>query len=166
MMVSVQCSFAEMVPVKEIKPHKKNRNKHPKNQIDRLAKLIAAHGFRHPIIVSRQSGMVVAGHGRLAAAKKLGMESVPVDFQGFKTIEEEYAFLQSDNAIALWAELDLSGINDDLADLGPDFDIDLLGIESFTVTPEEKETKAESKGESIVQCPNCGEQFQASANKV
>jgi DNA modification methylase len=46
-------------------------------------------------------------------------------------------FLQSDNAIAMWAELDLKEINFDLSELGP-FDIDLLGIKDFTVTPEEK----------------------------
>src|ERR1035437_2514888 len=51
---------------------------------------------------------------------------------------QEYADVQADNAIASWAELDLSGINADIADLGPDFDIDVLGLKDFTLDVAEK----------------------------
>ena len=91
------------------------------------------YGWRHPIIVSNQSGLIVAGHGRLEAAKKLGREKVPVHFQEFQSEEEELGFLTSDNAIASWAELDLGTINAFVPDLGPDFDLDLLGIKDFTL---------------------------------
>lgn len=129
----IRCEHKTILPIKELKPHPKNRNKHPEEQIARLARVIEYQGWRHPIIISNLSGFIVAGHGRLAAAKKLGLKEVPVDYQDFESEEQEYAFLQSDNAIALWAELDLSGINADLGDLGPDFDIDLLGIKNFTL---------------------------------
>lgn len=138
-MIQIHSKFDEMVPIKQLKPHPKNRNKHPADQIDRLVKLYEYQGVRHPIIVSNLSGHIVAGHGRLAAAKKLKMETFPVVYQDFVSEEQEYAFIQSDNAVALWAELDFSAINVDITDLGPDFDVDLLGIKNFTVEVADKE---------------------------
>ena len=56
-------------------------------------------------------------------------------YQDFENEAQEYAYLTSDNAIASWSELDLSAVNDEMLDLGPDFDIDLLGIKNFTIEP-------------------------------
>jgi DNA modification methylase len=134
----INCSHAEVLPLHKIIPNPKNPNKHPPEQIERLAKLIDYQGQRHPIIVSRRSGFVVVGHGRLEAIKKLGWESAAVDFQDFADEAQEYAFVTSDNAIAEWAELDLAAINTEMLDLGPDFDIDLLGIKDFVIEPVEK----------------------------
>ncbi len=136
--ITLACEFTEMIDVNSLSPHPKNRNHHGNEQIERLGKLIRFHGFRHPIIVSKLSGHVVAGHGRLEAAKHIGLSKVPVDYQDFQNEEAEYAFLVSDNAIASWAVLDLGGINSDIGDLGPDFDIDLLGIKDFVLEPAEK----------------------------
>lgn len=133
--VKVRCLFDKMVPVSELKPHALNRNDHPDSQIDQLAKIIQFQGWRHPIIVSKLTGFIVAGHGRLAAAKRLNLTEVPVSFQEFNDSDQEYIFLQSDNAIALQAELDLSQIQLDLKDIGP-FDIDLLGIKDFKFDPD------------------------------
>lgn len=126
-----------IVPISSIKVNSKNRNKHPKEQIDRLAEIMKYQGFRNPLVVSSRSGMLVAGHGRLMAAKKIGMKEVPVIIQYFDSDEQEYAYHVSDNAIASWAELDLSGINFDVPDLGPEFDIDMLGIKDFVLEPSE-----------------------------
>lgn len=128
----------EWVAPSELKPHPKNPNKHSKEQIERLAQLIKYQGWRLPIIVSVQSGCIVSGHGRLEAAKKLKLALVPVTYQDFLDDSQEYAFLVSDNAIASWAELDLSSINSDIGDLGPGFDIDLLGINNFTIEVADK----------------------------
>lgn len=122
-------------PIESLKPHPKNRNTHPADQIERLAKIIGYQGWRHPIIVSKQSGFIVAGHGRLMAAKVLNLPIVPVHYQDFVDADQEYAFLVSDNAIALWAELDLSGIHKDLPELGLG-DLDLLGIQGFELEPD------------------------------
>jgi DNA modification methylase len=136
--MKINCSHAEVLPLHKIIPNPKNPNKHPPEQIERLAKLIDYQGQRHPIIVSRRSGFVVVGHGRLEAIRKLGWESAAVDFQDFADEAQEYAFVTSDNAIAEWAELDLAAINTEMLDLGPDFDIDLLGIKDFVIEPVEK----------------------------
>jgi len=130
--MQIHCKFDELKSLDDLQEHPKNRNKHSKEQIERLAKLYNYQGIRHPIIVSKKSGFIVAGHGRKAAAKILDLKEFPVVYQDFENDDQEYAFIQSDNAIALWAELDLSGINADIPELGDDFSIDLLGIKKFT----------------------------------
>jgi hypothetical protein len=128
-----------------LKPNPLNRNSHPKDQVERLAKILEYQGWRYPIKVSKRSGLITSGHGRLEAAKLLKWKEVPVSFQDYDSEEQEYADTISDNSIASWSELDLSGINSDLTDLGPDFDIDLLGIKDFGVDPAEKTEEIEKE---------------------
>jgi len=145
----------EYVDTKSLKENPKNRNKHSKYQIKRLSEIVNYQGFRVPIIVSRQSGFIVAGHGRLESAKKNKLEKVPVIYQDFENEEQEYAFQVSDNAISSWAELDLSGINDDVPSLGPDFNIDMLGIKDFQIDVSDKIN--ESNNDILEnKCPKCG----------
>lgn len=138
-MIEIKCSYAQMVDITDMLPHPKNPNKHSKEQIDRLVKVMQFQGVRHPIVVSKLSGHVVAGHGRLQAFKKLKMTQVPVDFQDFDNEDQEYAFIVSDNALQQeWAELDLSSINANMGDLGPDFDLELLGMKDLKIDVSEK----------------------------
>lgn len=146
----IHCKYDELVNPKKLKNHPQNRNKHGQDQIERLAKLYEYHGIRHPIVVSRQSGYIVAGHGRKLAAIRAGLKEVPIVFQDFSDNSSEYAFLQSDNAIGAWSALDLGEISADLENLGPDFDIDMLGIKNFFVEPADKPKKERL-------CPHCGE---------
>lgn len=126
------------VEIKKLKPHPKNPNKHSKEQIERLAEIINYQGFRSPIVVSNRSGLIVAGHGRVEAAVKNNLTKVPVSYQDFTDDEQEYAHMTADNAIADWATLDLSMINKDIIELGPDFNIDMLGIKDFALDPGDK----------------------------
>ena len=136
--MQVHCLHDAIVPLKELKPHPKNANKHPDDQIERLSKILSYQGWRYPIKVSKRSGFVTSGHGRIAAAKLNGWLNAPVNFQEYQSEEQEIADVHSDNAIASWAELDLANINTQVTDLGPDFDIDLLGIKDFTLDVSEK----------------------------
>ena len=133
----VRCAFDKLVDLDELIAHPKNRNKHPDDQIKRLAEILKYQGWRYPVKVSNRSERVTSGHGRILAAKLAGWKQVPVNYQDYDSDEQEYADVQADNAIASWAELDLSGINSDIGDLGPDFDIDLLGIKDFVLEPAE-----------------------------
>ncbi len=136
--------YDAMAKLSTLKASKHQRNKHPQEQIERLAKIMLTHGVRHPISVSKLSGEVCFGHGRWAAAKLNGWKTFPVVYQDFKDDQEEYACVQSDNGIALWAELDLTAINSDLLNLGPEFDLDLLGIKGLEVQPpEDADSEAE-----------------------
>jgi len=135
-MIKIDCAFDELVPIEKLVPHPRNNNRHSIEQIEALSKLIKAHGFRHALVVSNRSGFIVAGHGRLEAARKLGIEKLPVDFQDFSSEAEEYQCLTADNEIARWAELDYQNIYDTLKEL-PDVDVSLLGIEDFKLPEEE-----------------------------
>lgn len=129
--IKIQCAYDKLVPTYDLKVHPKNRNKHPDSQIGRLSQIIEYQGFRIPIKVSNLSGFVTSGHGRLLAAIKLQMTEVPVDFQDYESEAQEYADIQADNAIALWAELDPIGIKDDILQSNFELDTDLLGIKYF-----------------------------------
>lgn len=106
--IEVWCSFEKLVPVEEINPNPRNPNMHPQRQIELLAKNIQHFGWRHPITVSKLSGFIVAGHGRLMAAKQLGLKIVPVDVQDFADENEELAVLVADNRLAELSTLDLN----------------------------------------------------------
>ncbi len=136
--MKVRCLYDELAPIDGLTPHPKNRNKHPDDQIKRLAEILKYQGWRYPIKVSKQTGLITSGHGRLLAARLNGWDKVPINKQDYENEDQEYADVQADNAIASWAELDLAGINLDLADLGPDFDLDLLGIKDFELEPADK----------------------------
>lgn len=66
--IPVFCSYDELLETEKIVGNPRNPNEHPKGQIDMLARIIKATGWRNNITISRQSGFVVKGHGRLAAA--------------------------------------------------------------------------------------------------
>lgn len=159
--MEIYCKYDELVDPKKLKDNPKNRNKHGSDQIERLAKLYKSNGVRHPIIVSKLTGLIVAGHGRKLAAIRAGIKEFPVVYQDFVSVESEYTFLISDNAISLWSDLDLSAVNLDLQDLGPDFDIDNLGIKNFTLDIAEQEfDPGSNEGEKKHKvCPHCGEEL-------
>jgi|SRR5665213_1106919 len=158
--MKIHCKYDALVDPKSLKNHPKNHNLHSSDQIERLGKLYEFHGIRHPIIVSKLSGYIVAGHGRKETALKKGMKQFPVVYQEFADKDAEYAFLQADNAIALWAELDLNAIRLDLPELADDFNLDYLGIKSFAIdqnTDEEiKEKEVDETLEVSRECPSCG----------
>lgn len=137
--MNIQSKEIKLVPVTDIKPHPRNANKHSKDQIERLAKIIEYSGFRQPLVVSNLSGLLISGHGRLEAAVQLGMNEVPVIFEDFENEDMELQHLTADNATASWAELDLSIVNQLVPELGPDFDLDMLGIKDFVLEPADKE---------------------------
>jgi hypothetical protein len=67
----------EYISIDKIKPYKNNAKKHPKEQVDNIAKSIEVYGFRQPIVVDKD-GVIIIGHGRYLAAKQLGKTEVPV----------------------------------------------------------------------------------------
>lgn len=132
-MIKIRAEEIKMVPISEIKLDPKNRNKHPKEQIERLADIITYQGFRDPITVSNLTGYCKSGEGRVLAARKLKIKELPVIYQDYDDETMETADGIARNSISSWAELDLQGINTDIPDMGPDFNIDLLGIKNFTI---------------------------------
>lgn len=145
MEIKIHCKYDELVSVGSLKDNPKNRNFHSETQVKHLSRLYQKHGIRHPIIVSKESGFIVAGHARKLSALLLDLETMPVVYQSFDDPIKEYEFIQSDNAIALQAEIDFKGIREDMAIFGDGLDIDGLGFEEFKIL--------ESKNEDSVEFP-------------
>lgn len=126
--IEVWCSFDELVPTERLLENPKNPNRHPEAQVELLAKNIKYFGWRHPVTVSKRSGFIVAGHGRLAAAKKLGAAIVPVDYQDFNSDAEETAVLVADNRLAELSETSEDDLRKILSELDGIVDLELTGF--------------------------------------
>jgi ParB-like chromosome segregation protein Spo0J len=106
----------EFWPVDRLVPSARNARTHSDAQVAEIAGSIRAFGFTNPILVGTQ-GDVVAGHGRLAAARQLGLSDVPViPLQGLTELQRRQLVL-ADNRIALNAGWDLEMLHLELKDL-------------------------------------------------
>lgn len=156
--MDIKSKAIEMVDIDSIIENPKNANQHSEEQIERLCKLIKHNGFRNPLIISKRTGFLVSGHGRLMAARKLGMTELPVVKQEFESEAQEYSYLISDNEIARWATLDKDLVLDEIEDL--DMDIELLGLKDFNlfdmgeIEPEKEEIEKSREFILEVKFPN------------
>ena len=133
--IPVHCSYDEIADIASLIPNPRNPNQHPEKQIELLAKIIKHQGWRAPITVSNRSGFIVRGHGRLLAAKHLGLEQVPVDRQDYETEAQEWADLIADNRIAELAEIDETLLKELMGELQEgDLDLDLTGFTADEVS--------------------------------
>lgn len=115
-----------------LQPDARNARTHPKRQITQLVQSIRQFGFTNPVLVD-EGGVLIAGHGRLRAAKELGLVQVPtITLEGLSEAEKK-ALRLADNKIALNAGWDLEILRLELAELGNleiDFDLGLTGFAS------------------------------------
>ena len=151
--MDIKSKEIRIVPVDSIITNPDNANQHPQDQIERLCKLIKYQGFRNPVIVSNRTGFLVAGHGRLEAAKKLGIKEIPAIYQDFENEAQEYAYVISDNEISRWAELDFEKVENKVKEL-EGFDLELLGLKEFEVRAEDSEDVYTRKIESPIYEPS------------
>lgn len=131
--VPVFCAHDEIVELEKLIPNPKNPNTHPTEQVKLLGKIIQATGWRQPITVSKRSGFIVKGHGRLLAARMAGLTHAPVDYQEYSTEAEEYADLVADNRLAELSEID----NAMLVNIFQDIDLSELPAELTGYTEDE-----------------------------
>jgi len=128
--IPIHCSYARLADVTSLVANPRNPNKHSDKQVALLAKVIRHQGWRAPITISKRSGFIVTGHGRLAAALLLQVEQVPIDEQDFATEADEWAHLVADNRIAELADADRGMIADLLGELDAGgLDMDLTGFD-------------------------------------
>jgi hypothetical protein len=102
----VRCAYAEMVATENLQPAHGNPNQHPAEQLRLYAKILRHQGWRKPIVISRQSGRIVSGHGAWLTARAEGWAQCPVDVQDFATPADEAAHMLADNKLPQLAELD------------------------------------------------------------
>jgi DNA modification methylase len=125
-----KCAYTEIVPLSKLVSNPKNPNNHPKKQIELLAKIIDYQGQRSPIVVSKRSGFVTKGHGRLAAITSLSWKNAAVDYQDYDSEAQEYADMIADNKIAELAEHDDAKMILDIPGI-PDLNLEMLGMIDF-----------------------------------
>jgi DNA modification methylase len=117
------------VPVADLIPYARNSRTHSPAQIDKLAASIREFGFLNPIIVDGANG-IIAGHGRVMAAKKLGLAVLPVIEAAHLTDAQRRAYVLTDNRTALDAGWDNEMLRIELQDLAADgFDLSLTGFD-------------------------------------
>ncbi len=116
--IMIHCAYTDLVDIAAVVPNPRNPNHHSDKQVELLAKVIKAQGWRAPITVSNRSGFIVRGHGRLMAAQLLGLDTVPIDRQDYESEAAEYADLIADNRIAELSDIDNTLLGELLADTG------------------------------------------------
>src|SRR5947208_3215933 len=118
----------EHVSVRSLRPYPHNARRHSKGQIKQIADSITRFGFNNPVLIA-DNGEIVAGHGRLAAAKLLGLETVPTLRLSHLTEAERRAYVIADNKLALNAGWDRGMLAIELQGLiDLDFDVELTGF--------------------------------------
>lgn len=116
------------VKVKDLIPYARNSRTHSEEQVTQIASSIREFGFTNPVIIDKQNN-IIAGHGRLLAAQKLGIKEVPCVVVTGWTEAQKKAYIIADNKLALnagWDEKMLSLEFDELQELG--FDLSLTGF--------------------------------------
>lgn len=119
----------EQVAVADLIPYASNSRTHSDAQIAQIAASIREFGWTNPILIDGDNGLI-AGHGRLLAARKLGMEIVPAIVLDHLTKAQQRALVIADNQLALNAGWDIGMLKAEIEDLKlEDFDLSLLGFD-------------------------------------
>jgi ParB-like chromosome segregation protein Spo0J len=152
----------------DLVPYARNSRTHSEEQVGQIAASITEFGFTNPVLVDEQN-TIIAGHGRIMAAQKLGLGEVPTITLSGLTESQRKAYIIADNRLALNAGWDDEMLRLEIADLKEaDFGIDLLGFSepelgnlflepNFSAGSEEDQGKLDEKKPTI--CPNCKHEF-------
>ena len=115
--------------VSDLIPYIRNARTHSESQVAQIAASIKEFGFLSPILIA-EDNTILAGHGRLAAARKLGLTKVPCVKESHLTETQRRAYIIADNKLSLNAGWDEDMLAIELSELqGADFDLDLLGFD-------------------------------------
>lgn len=158
------------VKVADLVPYARNSRTHSDAQVAQIAASIREFGFTNPVLVDGANG-VIAGHGRILAARKLGMDTVPVIELAHLSEAQKRAYVIADNKLALnagWDDEMLRLEISDLTDVG--FDVSLLGFSDeelalfagsvhFEPGTEDDQGKLDELAPKYVICPHCGKEY-------
>ena len=123
----------EKVNIDRLVPYARNARTHSKEQILQIRASLREFGFVNPVIVDKDLN-VIAGHGRILAAKEEGIAEVPCVFAEHLTEAQKRAYIIADNRLALNAGWDAEMLSVELADLqAADFDVSLLGFDDAEI---------------------------------
>ena len=163
-------SSIQMLSVSELKPYAKNARTHSKAQVEQIAASIREFGWTNPVLI-KDDLTIIAGHGRVMAAKSMGQTEVPCIRLSHLTETQVRAYVIADNKLALNAGWDDELLGLELADLREvNFNLDLLGFDAAAIeaalNPPDPTPAESSSGEIDVdgmvmrcKCPKCGFEF-------
>src|SRR5438270_5577962 len=120
----------EHVPVEQLRPDPRNPRLHSERQLKQIARSIDTFGFNVPVLADRE-GNLLAGHGRVEAARRLGFREIPVIWLEHLTPEQARAFSIADNRLAetsSWDDRLLGEVLRDLATVELNFDLEATGF--------------------------------------
>src|SRR5712691_12336806 len=130
MILQAVAKQVELWLIDKLIPFARNPRTHSDAQVAQIAASIAAFGFNNPILVDTKAGLI-AGHGRLLAARKLQLKEVPVIVLDHLSESQKRAYIIADNQLALNAGWDDEMLRIELAALQEeDFDLDLIGFDA------------------------------------
>ena len=158
------------VPTDSLIPYVRNARTHSPQQVDKIAASIREFGFLSPIITDGQNG-ILAGHGRVMAAQKLGLDTLPTIDAAHLTEAQRRAYVLADNRTALDAGWDNDLLKIELQDLGDaGFDLTLTGfdlgelnsifLEPSMETPDSSSKEIDPDAYAMNhKCPKCGFEY-------
>ncbi len=125
----VRSGTLERRSVSDLIPYARNARTHSDGQVAQIAASIREFGFTNPVLIDADNG-IIAGHGRVLAARKLGLADVPVLVLDYLTDAQRRAYVIADNKLALNAGWDDEALRAEIEALGEDeFDLTLLGFD-------------------------------------
>ena len=132
----------EYLPVTALKPYERNARKHRDFDVDKIVESIRVFGFDDPIGIWSADNLIVEGHGRLLAAKKIGMKTVPCIRLDHLTDEQRRAYALAHNKTAENSEWDFDILPEELESI-VDIDMSQFGFELDTEIPEDLDDESE-----------------------
>lgn len=156
--------------IAELIPFARNSRTHSDEQVAQISASIREFGWTNPILIDGANG-IIAGHGRLAAARKLGLDAVPVIVLDHLTDAQKRALVIADNKLALNAGWDFDLLASEIEGLGEDgFDLSLLGFDerelanfiletNFDPGTEDDQGRLDQLAPKMVICPKCHHEF-------
>jgi len=154
----------------ELIPYARNSRTHSDEQVAQIAASIKEWGWTTPILVD-ETGGIIAGHGRLLAARKLKMDQVPTIEAAGWTDAQKRAYVIADNKLALNAGWDVDALKLELQEIDLEgFDLQLTGFQvgelsamfdepEFAPGTEQEQGKLDELSPKMITCPHCGQDF-------
>ena len=154
----------EYIGIDNLTPYENNARKHEKEDVEYIKNSIEEFGMNDPIGIWSDKNIIVEGHGRLLACKKLGYKEVPCIRLDNLTDEQRKAYALAHNKTAEMSAWDFSLLDEELAGL-EDFNMENFGFdvvndldENYDDLLTDKEEKP--KEPKMVTCPHCGQTFE------